>query len=151
VGAGWNRAKVGHLSSPNYGGVSPGRTHQHALVITAAALWRQHMRRGDFEAAWRVSDRALWNRRRLARSSTNEESTWRGETLNGKRVLVRCYGLGDTFQFVRHVPLLRSTVRHVTMQAQASAARVLERVDGIDSLTTRYNNVSSESMTWRSS
>ena len=112
---------------------------------TLADLWRQDMRRGDFEAAWRISDRALQNRDRFARSSGGKESTWRGEPLDRKRVLVRCcYGLGDTLQFVRYVPLLRRAARHVTLHAQASVARVLEHVQGIDSLVTRYNNVPPE-------
>ncbi|MFL6504624.1 MAG: ADP-heptose--LPS heptosyltransferase, partial [Candidatus Udaeobacter sp.] len=75
----------------------------------------------------------------------DEESTWRGEPLDGKHVLVRCcYGLGDTLQFVRYVPLLRRAARHVTLQAQASLARVLEQVEGIDSLVTRRNQVPPE-------
>jgi len=70
-----------------------------------ADLWRQHMCCGDFEAAWRISDSALHNRDRFAQSSGEGESTWRGEPLEGKRVLVRCcYGLGDTLQFVRYLP-----------------------------------------------
>ena len=110
-----------------------------------AELWRQQMRRGDFEAAWCISDRALRNRDHFARCAGDQESSWRGETLNGKRVLVRCcYGLGDTLQFVRYVPLLRRIASRVILQAQASVARVLEHVDGIDSLITRYNTVSSE-------
>ena len=104
------------------------------------------MCRGDFEAAWRISDRALYNRDHFARSSGNVELTWRGEPLDGKRVMVRCcYGLGDTLQFVRYVPSLRRAARHVTVHAQASVARVLEHVEGIDSLVTRYNNVPPES------
>jgi len=110
-----------------------------------ADLWRQHMCRGDFEPAWRISDRALLNRNRLARSNGNEESTWRGEPLARKRVLARCcQGLGDTLYFARYVPLLRRAARHVTLHAQASVARVLEHVKGIDTLVTRYNNIAPE-------
>ena len=108
-------------------------------------LWRQHMCRGDFEAAWRISDRALRNRYRFARSNRDEESTWRGESLEGKRLLVRCcQGLGDTLYFARYLSLLRRAARHVTLHAQASVARVLEHVEGIDSLSTRYNKVPPE-------
>jgi hypothetical protein len=110
-----------------------------------ADLWRQHMCRGDFEAAWRISDRALRSRGRLARRAGDEESTWRGEPLDGKRVVVRCcYGLGDTLQFVRYAPLLQRIARHVTFHAQASVARLLEYVEGIDRLTSRYNSISPE-------
>ncbi|MGE5214686.1 MAG: ADP-heptose--LPS heptosyltransferase [Nitrospirota bacterium] len=110
-----------------------------------AVVWRQHMRRGDFEPAWRISDRVLQNRHRFRRGSCNQESTWRGEPLHGKRVLVRCcYGLGDTLQFARYLPLLRHGARCVILQAQASVARVLEHVQGIDRLATRYNCVPPE-------
>lgn len=110
-----------------------------------ADVWRQQMRRGDFEAAWRISDCALRNRRRSTRCTADEESTWRGEPLHEKRVLIRCcYGLGDTLQFVRYVPLLRRIAHHVTLHAQASVVRVLEHFEGIDSLTTRYNSISPE-------
>jgi len=79
-----------------------------------ADMWRQYMRRGDFEAAWRISDQLLQKRDGYARGYRYQESTWRGEPLNGKRVLVRCcYGLGDTLQFVRYVPLLRRVARRV--------------------------------------
>jgi hypothetical protein len=111
-----------------------------------ADLWRHYMCRGDFEAAWCISDRALHNRDRFVRSSGEVESTWCGEPLDGKRVLVRCcYGLGDTLQFVRYVPLLRRVARQVTLHAQASVARVLDHVQGIDNVVTRYNNVPPES------
>jgi hypothetical protein len=110
-----------------------------------ADLWRQHMRRGDFEAAWRISDRALQNRDGFTRSTRDEKSTWLGEPLDRKRVLIRCcYGLGDTLQFVRYVPLLRRAVRHITLQAQASLAPVLGHVEGIDTLLTRSNDVPPE-------
>jgi hypothetical protein len=115
------------------------------MTDVLADLWREHMRRGDFEAAWRISDRALQNRDRFSRSTRNEKSTWRGEPLDRKRVLIRCcYGLGDTLQFVRYVPLLRRAVRHITLQAQASLAPVLEHVDGIDTLLTGGNDVRPE-------
>lgn len=107
-----------------------------------AELWRQEMRSGDFAAAWRISDRVL-QRGDQFRRFDQQESTWRGEPLHGKRVLVRCcYGLGDTVQFVRYIPILRRIARQVTLHAQASVTRVLEHVEGIDGLTTRYNSIS---------
>ena len=107
-----------------------------------ADLWRQHMLRGDFEAAWGISDRALRNRNCFSCCAAHEEFTWRGEPLHGRRVLVRCcYGLGDTLQFVRYIPLLHRVARHVALHAQASIAGLLEQVEGIDRLTTRYNAI----------
>ena len=115
------------------------------MAYGLADMWRQYMGRGDFEAAWRISDQLLQKRDGYARGYRYQESTWRGEPLNGKRVLVRCcYGLGDTLQFVRYVPLLRRVARRVIVQTQAAVAQVLEHVDGIDALITRYNTVSAE-------
>ena len=103
------------------------------------------MRRGDFEAAWHISDEFVQKRTGCARAHGDRESTWCGEPLEGKRVLVRCcYGLGDTFQFIRYVPLLRGIARHLRVQTQADIAEVLQHVNGIDALTTRYNTIAPE-------
>jgi hypothetical protein len=111
-----------------------------------ADLWREHMRRAHFEAAWRISDKAVQERRRCARAHDYEDSTWHGEPLDGKRILVRCcHGLGDTLQFIRYVPLLRRVARSVTVHTQAPTVKLLERVHGIDALITRYNAVSPDS------
>ena len=64
--------------------------------------WMRHMRRGEWEAAWRISDEEL--RRRMACGSGRDASCprhcqviWDVTPLEGKRVLVRCYhGMGDT-------------------------------------------------------
>lgn len=110
-----------------------------------AKIWREHMRHGDFESAWRISDRALQTRPDFPPCCGEAESTWRGEPLDGKRVLVRCcHGLGDTFQFIRYVPLLRRIASRVIVQTQAAVARVLEHMDGIDAMATRYEVVSTE-------
>jgi hypothetical protein len=110
-----------------------------------ANLWRQHMRRGDFESAWRISDCLLRQRDRYSHSYRNEQSAWRGEPLYGERVLVDCcYGLGDTLQFIRYIPRLRRIASRVIVQAQAAITRLLEHVNGIDTLATRYHTISSD-------
>jgi hypothetical protein len=109
-----------------------------------ADVWRERMCRADFEAAWRISDEALRKRAHCARAYNYEDSTWRGEPVAGKRILVCCcYGLGDTLQFIRYVPLLRRVARSVIVQTQAAIVKLLERVQGIDALITRYNHVAS--------
>jgi len=106
--------------------------------------WMSAMRRGDFAAAWKISDRVL--RRRL-RDSTSQrdrprhlQSVWDGRPLAGQRVLVRCYhGLGDTLQFVRLVPLLRQRVRHVTLWAQPQLVDLLRTLPGIDRIAALHD------------
>jgi hypothetical protein len=110
-----------------------------------AVVWREHMRRADFEAAWRISDQTLKKRRDFDPAYNYQDATWQGEPVDGKRVLVRCcYGLGDTLQFIRYIPLLRQVVPCVIVQTQAPTAKLLEHVSGIDYLITRYNTVPAE-------
>lgn len=101
------------------------------------SAWMRHMRAGEFELAWRVSDEVL--RARRAQSShdlpRHFQWIWRGEPLDGKRVLIRCYhGLGDTIQFIRYAPLVRRIARHVAVWAQPALLPLLETVHGIDAL-----------------
>jgi len=116
------------------------------MTDALADVWREHMRRADFDAAWRISDEAVQERHHCARAHDCEDSTWHGEQVDGKRILVRCcYGLGDTLQFIRYVPLLRRVARSVIVHTQAATVKLLERIDGIDALITRYNTVPPDS------
>jgi hypothetical protein len=102
-----------------------------------AEEWMHHMRRGDWERAWRISDKALQRRRRVQQTTLPRhlQGVWNGEPLDGKRVLVRCYhGLGDTIQFVRFAPALRQIARSVIVWAQPRLLPLLRTVDGIDRL-----------------
>lgn len=99
--------------------------------------WIAHMLRGEFEAAWSVSDQLL---RALGTSSTSHlprhvQSIWRGQPLEGRRVLIRCYhGLGDTLQFIRYAPLVSAIASEVTVWAQPQLLRLISTVSGIDRL-----------------
>jgi hypothetical protein len=102
--------------------------------------WIRHMRRGAWEAAWRISD-AVLRRRRAANQTGNPhevrhlQAVWSGTALAGKRVLVRCYhGLGDTVQFIRFVPLLRQIASSTLVWAQPQLIPLLRTVAGIDVL-----------------
>ncbi len=99
--------------------------------------WMRHMRRGQFEEAWKVSDRVLesgfgktcWHLPR------HFQYVWTGVPLAGKRVLVRCYhGLGDTIQFVRYMPLVKAIAAEVIVWAQPSLIPLLQTIPGIDRL-----------------
>jgi hypothetical protein len=95
------------------------------------------MRRGEFEAAWLVSDEVLraragvpcWDRPR------HLQYVWDGTPVAGRRVLVRCYhGLGDTIQFIRYMPLLKALAAEVSVWAQPALLPLLRTVHGIDRL-----------------
>ena len=100
-----------------------------------AAAWLALARRGDFEAAWQVSDRIV--ARHAASPDFDKprhfQSIWTGTPPDGKRVLVRCYhGLGDTIQFVRYVPTLRAVAREVTLWVQPPLIPLLRGLPGLD-------------------
>ena len=83
--------------------------------------WVAAMRRGDWEAAWRATDRIELPRRARQRRPGFErrlgELRWDGTPPAGRVVMVRCeHGLGDTLQFLRLVPHLRA--RHVHLMVQ---------------------------------
>src|SRR3954471_10067735 len=99
--------------------------------------WMQHMRRGDWERAWALSDSLLPIRaaRSCAHLPRHLQYLWTGAPLRGKRVLVRCYhGLGDTLQFIRYAPLLRAIAAEVIVWAQPALLPLLRTVEGIDRL-----------------
>jgi hypothetical protein len=86
-----------------------------------ARSWFDLMRAGDFESAWKLSDRDLGSARatQSERTPRHLQRIWDGAPLADRRVLVRCYhGLGDTLQFVRFLPRLAATARSVSLWAQ---------------------------------
>jgi hypothetical protein len=83
--------------------------------------WFAAMRRGDWESAWRATDRIELPRRARQRASgfvrASEHLRWDGTPMAGRSVLVRCeHGLGDTLQFLRFVPLLQARQVHLLVQ-----------------------------------
>src|SRR5687767_12065220 len=102
------------------------------------------MRRGDFAAAWNVSDRVMRVRAGVPceHLPRHFQYFWDGQPLDGKRVFVRCYhGLGDTIQFIRYLPLLRSRAREVIVWAQPKLIPLLRSAAGIDLLLPLHDGV----------
>jgi len=88
-----------------------------------ACGWLAAMRRGDWEHAWRHTDRLERVRRRRQHLPGfvrgPDHLCWDGTPFDGRRVLVRCeHGLGDTIQFVRFVPRLTHLAREVHLMIQ---------------------------------
>jgi hypothetical protein len=97
--------------------------------------WTDAMRRGDFAAAWQFSDAFLAARRdeECWHLPRHEQWIWRGEPLDGRRVLIRCYrGYGDIIQFIRYAPLVRERATEVIVWAPAPLLPLIERVAGVD-------------------
>lgn len=100
-------------------------------------VWMQHMRRGAFAEAWKKSDADLKARagQPCWHWPRHFQYIWDGQSLAGKRVLVRCYhGLGDTIQFIRYMPLLKQIASKVIVWAQEPLIPLLETMDSIDQL-----------------
>ena len=101
----------------------------------AADDWFARMRRGDFAAAWRLTDADVARRRGVPcwHLPRHEQYVWDGSPLAGRRVLVRCYhGLGDTVQFIRYAPLLKATAAEVIVWAQPALLPLIRTVAGVD-------------------
>ncbi|RNI31344.1 glycosyltransferase family 9 protein [Rufibacter latericius] len=100
-------------------------------------VWMLNMRRGTFEEAWKHSDAVLKERagKPCWHWPRHFQYIWDGSSLEGKRVLVRCYhGLGDTIQFIRFAPLIKAIAQEVIVWAQVPLIPLLETVAGIDQL-----------------
>jgi len=97
------------------------------------------MAAGDFAAAFRASDAVLAAHDPATRDDPSlpyhRRWVWDGRPPEGRDVLVRCYhGLGDTLQFCRYLPALRSRARRVTLEAQPELCGLLQGFPGIDAL-----------------
>jgi hypothetical protein len=106
--------------------------------------WIEAMRRGDFAAAWNISDTLLLNRRDEDQWQLQrwQQSIWNGSAIEGKRVLVRCYhGLGDTIQFIRYAALLKKVAAEVIVWVQPSLIPLLRGVSGIDRMLPLHDGM----------
>jgi hypothetical protein len=94
--------------------------------------WSEHMRTGNFSAAWRICDRVLDSRRgeTCFHLPRHLQWIWNGSPVDDRHVLVRCYhGLGDTIQFARFLPMLQTRARSVTVWAQPRLIPLLETLE----------------------
>jgi hypothetical protein len=99
--------------------------------------WMQHMLNGEFAEAWKISDTVLAARAGVpcVHLPRHQQYFWDGTPLHNKRVLVRCYhGLGDTIQFIRYAPWLKSIVRELTIWAQPELIPLLQTMRAVDKL-----------------
>ncbi len=101
--------------------------------------WIAAMRRGDFTAAWAVSDAVL----AAADPATRDDPrlpyhlrrVWDGSPPDGRDVLVRCYhGLGDVLMAARLLPKLWARVRSLALEAPPALLPLLAGMPGPDRL-----------------
>src|SRR5947209_3163403 len=101
--------------------------------------WMAAMRRGDFAAAWAISDTVLAARDPAGRDDPqlpyHLRWVWDGRPFAGKRVLVRCYhGLGDTIQFARFLAPLRARAASLELEVQPELVPLFASLPGPDRL-----------------
>ena len=101
------------------------------------AAWADALRREDFASAWEITDRHLRAAETFAppkhSGERHRQRIWRGEPLEGRRVLVRCYhGLGDTIQFARFLKPLRAIAHYVVLWCQPELLALLANMSEID-------------------
>jgi hypothetical protein len=124
-------------------------SHSERVLLPARAptdAWMACMRRGDFAAAWRVSDEVLARRRARMEDCSHWprhlQFIWNGEPIENRRLLIRCYhGLGDTIQFVRLLTPLRARAAEVTLWVQPQLIELVRTVPGIDRIEALHDGV----------
>jgi hypothetical protein len=110
-----------------------------------SAAWLRAMRSGDWEAAWRLTDRIELPRRERERLPGFErhphELVWNGTPFEDRVVRVRClHGLGDTLQFLRFVPLVAARARALHLLVQPACIPLLNGLPGLGQVSTAWTD-----------
>jgi tetratricopeptide (TPR) repeat protein len=112
------------------------RSYEQALVLNPDNIepkWNRslvELLAGDFAAGW--LDYEIRTRRKKNATRIFPQPIWRGESLNGARILLHAeQGLGDTLQFLRYVPLVKAAGGTVILDVPKSLLRLAEELPGI--------------------
>jgi len=110
-----------------------------------AAAWLAAMRRGDWEQAWRETDRIelprRWAQAHNAFTPGPQHLKWDGSAFAGRRVLIRCeHGLGDTLQFIRFVPPISRIAREVHLLVQPQLLALLQGAPGLGQVRNAWTD-----------
>lgn len=93
--------------------------------------WKAQMLAGNFAAAWRETDAIR------KRGQTDPHRFWNGESLRGKRVMVRSlHGFGDAVQVLRYAPSLRELAAEVTYEVAPHFVPLATMFAGVDQVIT---------------
>jgi hypothetical protein len=105
--------------------VAPERADAH---FYRAVTW---LTTGDFARAWPELE---WRLQTPYAGKARGQRRWRGEDLAGARILVYAeWGMGDTLQFVRYLPMVRERGGEVVFEVQGALIPLL-RESGYDQL-----------------
>lgn len=89
--------------------------------------------KGDLKNGWKEYEQRLlikkYNKREF------RQPKWDGRELHGERLLVHAeQGFGDTFQFVRYLPIIKALGGHVVFECQKGLAHLFKRCNGFDEI-----------------
>jgi Flp pilus assembly protein TadD len=143
------RHNIGNLL-PEIGRLDDGIQHLREAVRISPELAEAHynlglalLRVGDYAAGfshyeWRFKAPAFTGKR-----YHTHLPDWTGAPFDGKRILIHTeQGLGDTLQFVRFAPMVRSLGSLVSLQGPKALKRLLGRAAGIDHVYGEADDVS---------
>jgi len=110
-------------AQPGHGGAHLNR----AFMWLVRGNWAQGW--PEYEWRWQLPDFA---QRHFV------QPAWDGSALGGRTILLYAeQGLGDTFQFLRYVPLVQQRGGRVILQCQPALLRLLANLPGIDCLVPK--------------
>ena len=109
----------------------------------SAGRWLASMLRGDFASAWRESDAIR------RRGVPDPQRFWNGETIRGKRLMVRClHGFGDAVQFLRYAPALQALAPKVVFEVTPRFTELARYFDGVSDVITWGDDAPNQPPQW---
>jgi tetratricopeptide (TPR) repeat protein len=112
--------------------------HETAVQCDATSAGAQYnlaltqLRLGDWKNGW-TNYEARWQFREVHRRPTKfKQPRWRGEALNGARILLHAeQGLGDTIQFCRYAAMVAARGSVPILQVQPATERLMHSLDAV--------------------
>ncbi|MEO8484936.1 MAG: tetratricopeptide repeat protein [Betaproteobacteria bacterium] len=138
------REKVDAFANMGIGLCGIGRTRDGIQVLEQGLRERPNLNgsmqlgpallsQGRFLAGWRHYEHRWLTPPLDAMRADHGVPQWMGQPLEGKTILVRAeQGLGDVFQFVRYLPLLKARGARVLFQPLKGMDRFARRFPGVD-------------------
>ncbi|WP_417793547.1 tetratricopeptide repeat protein [Terasakiella pusilla] len=104
----------------------------------AYSLGFTYLLNGEYEKGWKYYE-SRWNATFSTSAPRNfKQPMWDGNSLEGKRLLVHCeQGYGDTFQFIRFLPLLKKYNGLIIFETPKALEPLMFNFDVIDELVIR--------------